>query len=150
MKKFQRRPKVVEVKQYEDGIFAYHDLKDFVGDALISYVLDENYTLGIMREDRSIIRVNVGDWVVKDGNSFSIVTLSELEEEFVEMCTACDGTIVSHNELCNEDDGLPVEIKANPMCNARTHAQWVLDTTKEIGRHELEQAYLLGYRDGAE
>lgn len=63
--KFRRKPVVMEAIQYTGGIMGFHAIHEFVGKALIPYILDPSKgDLGIETLE-GVMNVSVGDWIVK-------------------------------------------------------------------------------------
>jgi hypothetical protein len=69
MAKFRKKPVVIEAVQYLDkpAGMGFFELRQFVGSALIPYMLDSTGALGIETLE-GVMRVSVGDWVIKGVN----------------------------------------------------------------------------------
>lgn len=68
MQKFRRKPTEVEAFQYlpKPGLQAFFDMQNFVGKALVPYMLDPSgHTIGIQTV-AGMIHVYPGYWVIKE------------------------------------------------------------------------------------
>lgn len=68
MPKFRKKPVVIEAVQYKGGMFGFHDVHAFVGNALIPYMLDPSSDDLMIETLEGNMRFKKGDFIIKGFN----------------------------------------------------------------------------------